>query len=254
MQSASSNHSPNPDISEQVSNTLNQWLTEEIVNSDEGRNAFLSDYQDRRNDLFKPFNDTSNFQAQKAKSHYNRLIQWVSPYKESDFRTNDWFAARLTFACLMNISGSYRKQCFFEAADESDYLKRRYEQPVGIDTGEVVAGELDPDKLHTISAMGEDERLDYIIERSLRTNDESLDLHNLIHTWAAAHQKPEGSLASAEDEPVIAMKEAQKLWTGLAAAHIVVAASFRDEDYARVPFLEPRSITDVAGVIYPLAA
>ncbi len=111
----------------------------------------------------------------------------------------------------MNISGSYRKQCFFEAADESDYLRRRYEQPVGIDIGEVVADELDPDKLRTISAMSEDERLDYIVGRSLRTNDESLDLHSLIHTWAAAHQKPEGSLATADDEPVVAMKQAQKL-------------------------------------------
>lgn len=244
-------HSGNP---EQVANVLSRWLTEEIANSDEGRNAYLSDYEDRRNDLLKPFSDPSNFQSQKAKGHYDRFIQWVTPYKESDLRSNDWFAARLSFACLMSISGSYRKQCFFEAANKSDYLRRRYEQPVGIDVRAVVADELDPTKLHAVNAMDEDERLDYIIERSLRTNDESLDLHSFIHTWVIDHQKATGSIASAEDEPVVAMKEAQRLWTGLAAAHIVVAASFRSEDYSRVPFLEPKSITDASEVTYPLAA
>jgi hypothetical protein len=239
---------------EQVTDVLTQWLEQEIVNADEGRNAYLSDYEDRRNDLFKPFSEPSNFQAQKAKGHYDRFIQWVAPYKEADLRTSDWFAARITFACLMSVSGSYRKQCFFEAEDEGDYLRQRYESPIGIDIGSIVANELDPEKVANVGSMGEDERLDYIIERSLKTNDESLDLHSLIHTWAIDHKKPEGQLATPEDEPVVAMQEAQKLWTGLAAAHIVVAATLRDNDYARVPFLEPKSITDVTQVMYPLAA
>lgn len=102
--------------------------------------------------------------------------------------------------------------------------------------------------------MSEEMRLDYIIERSIKTNDENLNLHSLIHIWAASHQRASGSLAAAEDEPVIAMKEAQRLWAGLATTHIAIDASFRDEDYSRVPFLEAKSISDVTKVIYPLAA
>lgn len=242
------------DISGPVTDVLSNWLRQEIVNADEGRNAYLSDYEDRRNDLFKPFSEPSNFQAQKAKGHYHRFIQWVTPYKEANLRDNDWFAARLTFACLMSVSGSYRKQCFFEAEDENDYHRRRYEQPVGIDVGSVVSDELDPVKVAAIAEMSEDERLDYIVERSLGANNESLGLHSLIHSWAIGHQKPSGQLASPEDEPIVAMQKAQRLWVGLATAHMAVTASLRDGDYSRVPFLEPKSITDVTEVIYPLAA
>lgn len=243
-----------PGSTERVADVLQQWLADEIVNSDGGRNAYLSEYQDRRNDLFKPFDDQTNNQAQKAKSHYSRFIQWVRPYKEFDFRSDDWFAARLTFASMMNVSGSYRKQCFFESSDEADYLQRRYERPVAIDVHSIIANELSPDSLQVVSEMDEDERLDHIIERSLRVNDESLHLHSSVHSWAMKHRKDSGSIATAEDEPVAAMKQAQTLWAGLAAAHIVVAASFRDGDLARVPFLEPKSITDVTEVNYPFAA
>ena len=248
------NNLPKSSNPERVATVLSQWLSDEISNSDEGRNSYLSDYEDRRNDLFKPFNDQTNFQAQKAKGHYDRLIQWVTLYKENDLMSNDWFAAKLSFACMMSISGSYRKQCFFEAADKNDYLKRRYGQPTGTNVYGIVADELAPTKLQEVNAMNDEERLDYIVERSLRTNDQSLNLHSLIHNWAIGHPKVIGRIASAEDEPVVAMKEAQKLWTGLAAAHIVIAASFRGEDYSRVPFLEPKSISDVGEVIYPFAA
>jgi hypothetical protein len=240
--------------SEQIADVMSQWLSEEIINSDGGRNSILSDYEDRRNDLFKSFDDQSNFQAQKAIGHYNRFIQWVTPYKENGLKSDDWFTARLSFACLISASGSYRKQCFFESADESDYLRRRYGQPAGLDIHSVVEDELSPAKLQTINSMDESERIDYIVERSLRINDENLDLHSLIHDWAISHKKTAGSLASAEDVPVLAMKEAQRLWIGLAAAHVVIAASFRDSDYSRVPFLEPKSITDVTEIIYPLAS
>lgn len=239
---------------EEIAGELNLWLATEIVNADGGRNHYLSDFQDRRNDLFKSFDDPTNFQSQKAKSHYDRFFQWVNPYTEDDFRYDDWFAARLTFASLMEISGSYRKQCFLEAADEQDYLKRRYGRPIGIDMDEVVRKELDPIRLEATFELNEEERLRQIVNRSHDVNNKSLVLHKLLHTWAIAHPKDSGSIASGEAKPIVAMKDAQRMWAGLAVAHIVVAASFRDSDFGAVPLLEPKSITDVSQILYPFAA
>ena len=108
-----------PENAANIANAMTSWLGQEIVNADEGRNAYLSDFKDRREDLFKPFDDPSNFQAQKTNAHHNRLIHWASPYKDGDLRHDDWFTARLMFASMMCISGSYRTQCFLEATDEN---------------------------------------------------------------------------------------------------------------------------------------
>ncbi|MDB5166230.1 MAG: hypothetical protein JWM37_302 [Candidatus Saccharibacteria bacterium] len=245
---------PDNPHSEKIADVMTDWLRQEIVNADQGRNSYLSDYRKRRNDLFKPFDDSSNFLARKAKSHYSRLVQWVAPYKEEGFRRNDTFAAKLIFASMMEIAGSYRKQCIFEAADANDYHQRRYTQPAGINIGQLAAAELTTVSLDSVTGMDEQARLDYIIGRTLQVNDDNLQLHKQIHTWAIAHPREEGSIATRDGEPVRAMQEAQGHCASLAVAHIVVAASFRDGDYAAVPFLEPKSITDVAGTIYPLAA
>jgi hypothetical protein len=45
-----------------VAAAFSWWLQEEIINSDEGRNAVLSEYRERRADLLKPITDPSNIQ------------------------------------------------------------------------------------------------------------------------------------------------------------------------------------------------
>jgi hypothetical protein len=237
---------------EQVATALTAWLQQEIVNSDAGRNGYLSKFQDRRDDFHKPFDDPSNFQSQKAKSHYDRLIQWVCPYDQDDLRHDDWFAGRLVFAGLMEVSGSYRKQCFLEATDTSDYIQRRHDHgPTGIDMFKLSADELASERVEAINAMNPDERISYIIDRTLLTGAKSLGLHESLHPPSTILSHLEGRLEAPDSAPVRAMKESQKIWAGLALAHIVVAASFRDNDYSKVPLLEPESITDVKNIIYP---
>jgi hypothetical protein len=238
---------------EQITQALTNWLEQEIINADTGRNAYLSDYQDRHDDLYKPFDDPTNLQALKTLGHHNRFVHWVRPYAEAGFAEDDWFAARITFACLMNISGAYRTQCFLESSNEADYTRRRYEQPSGIDIGAVAADELRSPETNALSAMDPDIRLAHIIGRSLKTNDRALALHKTVQPWIIDNHKAGSPLVTAQDMPVESMLQVQRLWTGLAVAHIVVAASIRDGDYQKVPFLEPKSITDVTNVQYPLA-
>lgn len=243
-------NSPDP---RNIANALNWWLSEEIRDADTGRNAFLSDFEPRKADFYLPFDDDRNYSTQKTRGHHTRLIDWVTHY--GDFLTDDWYTGRLLFAPLMEIAGGWRMQCFFEATDAVDYWHRRHELgPSGIDMQAVTAAELGSPRTSLLVELDPEERIAHITTRTLETNDESLKLHQSVYAWAAAHPSTEGPMASPDDEPVMAMREVQTVWAGLLVAHIAVAASFRDGNYARVPFLEPKNITDVTKVIYPLRA
>lgn len=244
----------NPDF-ELMSNAINWWLTQEVIESDFGRNAYLSEFNKRRGDFYIPYDEDLNYMFQKAKSHHNRLVTWIRQYSEDELWRDDWHTAKLTFAPLMQISGSYRKQCYLEADGPQDYLRRRLlAGPTGINVHSAVAEEIeDPTTVAMISTDPAD-RLARITERTLDVNDQNVVLQRAIHEWAAQRILPsDGPIASPDDEPVVAMIKSQKLLTGLLVAHIAVAASFRDFNYAKVPFLEPKSISDVSKVIYPLA-
>lgn len=171
-------------------------------------------------------------------------------------RSNDYFVGRAIFTPLIEVSGSYRKQCFFEASDSEDYFNRRTNQgPTSIHIPEVVSNEFTSSQIASIDAMSEDERLDYIIERSAKDFGRGLALHQCIHDWAIDHPSQKGQIAAENDEPVLAMQEAQRIYVGLAAGHVLVAASLRDYDLTKVPILEPKSITDASSTpLYPIAA
>jgi hypothetical protein len=242
--------SPSP---EHITGVFTAWLVQEISNANRGRNALLSNYEERRRDLAKSFDDQSNVPAHKAKSHHDRFISWITAYKEPGLKNSDPLTARLIFACLMNISGGYRTQCLLEAVDAAGYTRRREQQPVGVDMLTVVAEELTLDKLAAVASMSEDERLDAIIGRSLAANTTALDLYKSIYLPATRPEESKDNWTPGSDSQTIATKKIQTMWTGLAAAHVVVAASFRNDKYAAVPFLEPMSITDTQGCIYPLS-
>ena len=108
-------------------------------------------------------------------------------------RSNDYFVGRAIFTPLIEVSGSYRKQCFFEASDSEDYFNRRTNQgPTSIHIPEVVSNEFTSSQIASIDAMSEDERLDYIIERSAKDFGRGLALHQCIHDWAIGHPSQEG--------------------------------------------------------------
>lgn len=236
---------------EPITRTLGWWLREEIAAADEGRNAYLSSFEARRADLLMPFDDQLNYPAQKAKAHHYRFQHWLDLYADNaDARVDSRITARLIFACLMRASGCYRDQCFLEAEDANDYRRRRNESPLGIEVRPIVANEFEADQT---SSMSEEEKITYIVARSIDINDESLAAHKDINVWLRSRQATRsGRLATPDDEPVRRICLAQKNWIGLAVAHIIVAGRLRGNNFARIPFLEPKSITD-AKIIYPLA-
>lgn len=236
---------------ERISSVIEWWLGQEVVNSDSGRNAYLSEYQSRRSDFMKPFDNPENVAANKTRSHYDRFTPWVEPYGEPVFRDNDWFTARIIFASLMHVAGAYRNQCIIEAADSEDYKKKRYDLPVGVDIPSIIKAEIDSLVQESSASQDTDKILKRVIDRSLQTNEAVLLLHEQMHDWTASHDVV-GWLSDPTYNPAEVMKDVQKMWLGLTVAHIAVAANLRGGDYSKVPFLEPKSISDVSEVIYPI--
>ena|GEM_PF-4207686 len=61
---------------ENIAGVINDWLRQEVEQSNTGRNAPLSDFAARQADFSKSFNDPTNINALKVKSHHDRLKLW----------------------------------------------------------------------------------------------------------------------------------------------------------------------------------
>ncbi len=249
-----------------VAPVLESWLKQEIVESDSGPNKYLSgiptetvpdlDYPILISHFYLPFDDEGNFLSQKVKSHQNRIINWLRAYKDVPaLRKYDFFTAKIGFNSLMTISGSFRKQCMLMSSNEEEYMSMRHEQgPAGVDIGQQVGLELDGN-IPELDDLDPEVRIDYIVDRSLKSTEIGIQFHRFLHECFYGKIQPEGQpLAEAGSKPVTAMLEAQKMFIRLVVAQMAVAASFRDNDPARIPFLHPMNISDNPGAIYPLAA
>ncbi len=233
---------------ENISGVLTNWLQTEIEESDDSRNTYLSDFLLRKADFSKRFDDPTNANTQKAKSHYSQLRLWADQYVEFDSVSDDRSTARLIFRSLMSISGGYRKQCMMESETTDEYFYRRHnEGPTGVDVVGITRAELEK----TDSLPNDRQaRIHNMIGRTHSVNETNLAIQRYIH----ATPRDQGVSQYADMSPVEAVQLTQQLWTGLAVGQIIVAASFRDGDYGQVPFFEPKSITDQTRLIYPFAS
>jgi hypothetical protein len=243
--------SPSP---ERVATAISDWLQSEVRHADSGTNAFLSNYPLERRCLSMAFDDENNLMTQKARSHYRRRIQWVDPASNEGLWENDWMTGRVLFASLMTLAGCYRTQDYLEAADAEDYVARRYEEVLRpAEILSAVRNELaKPETIELVEAAP-NKRIAIVTDMTLEANERNIAYHRALSEWVASHPVDVGAMAAWEDQPVQDMLAAESMWTGTTVAQMVVAASFRDDDYSRVPVLEPKSITDVSKVIYPLA-
>jgi len=225
--------------SQRVAEVINWWLQEEIISSDVGSNAILSEYSDRRADLYKDFDDPTNVMAAKAISHNNRFTFFAENLNDTSSWLDDHGASKFIFAALMAVSGGWRKQCIIEAVSAEDYTYRRHNLgPTGIDVMSAVTAELDGVKLTDFTY---DEIVGNAITKTLGAKDRIIELDQRIYN---------GAIDSHESALVVAMQETQQIGISLAVAHIAVAATLRGGDYEKVPILEPKTITE-AAVIYP---
>ena len=122
---------------ELLADGLEYWLKKEIGSSLVGRNRYLDNFDSFRSNLQLPYDDRSNTNAEKNRSHYNRLAEWTNGYVElyDGFSTEqrDYATARQILCAQMYLSGLFRTQCFMEASDQNDYYQRRTDgQFIGI--------------------------------------------------------------------------------------------------------------------------
>jgi hypothetical protein len=231
-------------ITEKIPNVLFDWLKREVKDADEGRNAQLSEFLDRKADLDKDFNDPSNINAGKMAGHYDRLGTWAATYRELGQEHEDYATARLAFCSLMFMSGNYRTQCLLQSSSAQEYQRlRRVDQPIGVDLRAIAKTELS-----NVATLDRDPRarLSDLVDRTLAVNELNFSV-----------AKANFSAASESTVPIqTKIESAQQLqgqWSALAIAQIMVASSFRNGNYSLVPFFEPKSITDQSKLEFPLA-
>jgi len=200
---------PRPEI---VAEVINNWLRQEVEQSSTNSNAALDDFAARQADFNKPFNDPTNTNALKVKSHHDRLKPWAHQYAAGGGAYDDWATARLTFTSLKFISGGYREQCLLENQNAEDYRRQRYQSgPTSVN----VAG-LANDELAYAYALrvGQAARIRNIVDRTLAANETNLAVHEFIHADGAQQEGGRYSDLTA----VEAVRFTQSLWTSLAVA------------------------------------
>jgi len=233
---------------ERIAIGLTGWLAEEaaISSRENDRNSYLDDLITMRQKLSLPPDNPDNWSAQKVYSHHDRLPFWFEAFTLDP--TNDAQSAKLLFAFLMRVAGTYKVQCYFQATDQDDFMRRKLEPNIyGADI-RIVTNE----RLSKVNFGGV-------------YNQQPMDIGALSDTMRAAIVQEKEDLPllcerarlgqdfGLEDSPGAHLAAAaQTTWLKCAVDAIVYAASIRNGDLDEVPFLEPRSISDEPQIIHPL--
>jgi hypothetical protein len=228
-----------------IAQVLKEWLQTEIDSTmrPNSRNSYLNDWERFRKDLQFPFEDSRNQNAGKARSHYDRLLGWtLDSEKYPSLITDDYYLARQIFCAQMFVSGAYRRQCFFQAANTSDYVRRRQsEGPTDIDLEKVVEARYD----RAQNVLNKNAPWSRLQQTTLEVNEEALEAAKLVHELGSASLERESSTV------VNVLRDQQSRWVGLAVDYTVFAADRPNSGWENVPFLEAKSITEEPAIYYP---
>jgi hypothetical protein len=252
--------------SELIAQVLDDWLKAEVVTSGESRNKYLDaadgitesnperaqkKFDTMRQELFLPYFDDRNWNAQKDKSHQQqRVPTWVDFFElthtEKDPK-EDFFAAQAMFAPLMTTSGAYRVQCYLESDTPGSYIDLR-SKGIGVDIECAVSSRLN-ERLAVINFSAAE-----ISFAGLRQS--YLDAYSAItrHIKRINERTAEGmNKKKATAETISDMKISQVDHIQLVTDCVIMAAKLRKGELEAVPFLEPVSISDQSGKThYPL--
>lgn len=236
------------DASAEIAEMLHGWLKAETETSHGGKNIVLDDWNRFYADLALPWEDDTNVNAQKGKSHYDRLRDWTEAAQtDPTLLAVDSFMSRQIACAQMYISGAFRRQCFLESSSPEEYEELRFggEKAVGIDLSGTVERELACLANRTPNS---DVRIpaDCLLGITERANGATYAAAQYVNTNGL---RDRGRYISGS---VTMMLSAQETWTKLTVDHIVYAAQERDYKLASVPFREPKSISE-AEVYYPFA-
>ena len=235
------------------------WLEAEVITSStEGDiNTYLNDFTTIRGGekdgikikgaLDGGWDDPKNYLARKLEAHNNRLPHWFEAYTLAP--DDDYQAARLSFAGLMQVSGAYRDQCYMEAVDGEDYMNKR-QQVIGVDIVQSVA-----DRLRHILPKSGDFSLADVSPESFEDEMKRVSRIGELAVRKMCERARLGFDFSATDTPSSgALRVAQYEWLLLTTDAVALAAKTRGGRLEAVPFLEPRSISEQSDKVphYPL--
>lgn len=240
--------------SEAISTAIYDWLAAEVETSSQSGdvNEVLNDYSRARAGLRGGFDHKDNFPWQKVQAHANRLALDMEAFATTPPSDNyfDKIASKIVFDGLMEVSGTYRIQCYFQATDPENYLERR-RQVVGIDIGMSAV-----DRLVALVPSNGDFSASKITPESLAARSKEVaELGITAVKRVCSRAALEYDLGVPHSRSVEEMASAQYHWLNFSLDALLLIAKQKDGDLAAVPFLEPRSITEQSGQLhYPLAA
>ncbi len=239
-----------------IASGLSSWLMREVGSSTTGRNHFLDEFDDFRTQLSLPYEAPGNNDAEKNRSHFNRLEEWTTGLSDHYFdmrpEQKDYAMARQILCAQMYLSGLFRIQCHMQATDQDDYYRRRLEGAhTGIDLGAAVADRLPllfgvnppkPDGGVSSAWLSFNE----LVGQTLTLNEVQRKFIKLLHATGV------NDVGQEQSPTIAAGANLQKAWTGLVVDYIGYVAAERGNLRA-VPFLEPKSMTEDPQVYYPFA-
>jgi hypothetical protein len=251
----------NPKAAEQIAGAFYDWLWAEFISSGEGRNKYLDakdknpeiaqkKFDDFRGRLSLPYDNDDNWAAHKDRGHQQqRVPMWVDTFEETSGGDPkaDFYAAQAMFAPLMTASGSYRAQCYLEASSPADYLFRR-SLTTSVDIEKAVIERIE----ERCGKEGFSEA-DISFSGLKRTFHVAYKLTENYFRRMSAWTDYDSDGFHSNPAAAESMKKSQINHIQLATDCVIMAAKLRRGELEAVPFLEPRSISDVSdNTYYPL--
>ena len=240
---------------ETISRVLQDWLNVEARTSMRDVNAYLMSLQNFHADIERSYNDSLNRTGGKSQGHLDRPTGvWWERFVTDP--ANDEVSATQTFASQMLLSGFRRNQIMLEAKSQDEYEDRWQSGELGIDLVDTVAERLterfakSSDEVANVDFEAADLTLDALFTTAFFTVKRGRWTQEYLYEFGHKDlYKPDAPCS-------ILQRQMQEAWAGLATDHIIYAASLRDGDLARVPFLQPISITQQPEdpVYYPFAS
>jgi hypothetical protein len=241
------------ELTSAVSSGIDWWLREEVKESHQGRNRFLDDFDGMRASYLTG-SEGYDMDVAKATGHYDRfrvLAESVRPTDSPD-ENDKYKIGKVIHHALMFVSGGFRMQAFLQARSQTEYEHNRYDRvdefngATSVDLPQAVGRLLlESDGITAFNDLK---------EYNLQHSDDIYKRRLEMYAWFSRNpERAEDALAS-QDLPIEIALETQQHGLAIAVGQIAFFGR-RLGGVEAVPFLEPKSISDVADTpIYPIVA
>jgi hypothetical protein len=219
-----------------IAGAIENWLSEEIVTSSEGENAFLDNWDTFLQDGLA-----------KANSHFDRLKIRTDSLFDSE-SVEDEVVAMQIYDTQSGMSGAFRTQCYILAADHEDYFRRRLgSSPLNVDIKSSI-NEMVSQKPGNQPSTSRDYQLK-INKADLLTATHSTNMLRL-KTMEKISKDKNPKFGTKKAINALLLTQLQQEWLNLSTDYILYAAQLHDGDLSSVPFFEPKPINK-ARIYYP---